>query len=299
MSNRISSHRRFDRRGFTIMELLIAMVIVAIISGIVYSTFTSVLASTETTNIAAEQLYTQSFLTRHIQSNFAQAHAGWQPGAVYRPVSDPQNTITQVMPESIFFFQGKDNGQEDSITFTTSAPISGMTGLPGFFKQVTYEIIDGSEIEMPASSPYYGFTASGPVLRVREVPLMSYGDSFGGQVMSDYANKLLQNAEELGVATPTWTFPVGGMNIRYFDGEEWVEEWDMALEERLPWALDFTFEWRPWGEEVSTASDDAENQFRMVVTIPAGAGIRNAAPAYGRPAIQNTNQNAANAQRPE
>ncbi|MFP6597970.1 MAG: prepilin-type N-terminal cleavage/methylation domain-containing protein [Candidatus Hydrogenedentota bacterium] len=293
MLSRLSEHGLRDRRGFTIMELLIAMVIVAIISAIVYSTFTSVLASTETTNIAAEQLYTQSFLTRHIQTNFTQAHPGWQPGAAYRPTSDPQNTVTQVMAESMFLFEGRDDGQEDSITFTASSPILGMSGLPGFLKQVTYEIIDGSEIEVPTGSPYAGFSTSGPVLRITEIPPMSYGDSLGAEAMSIDVERLQQDAEELGIATPTWTFPVGGMNILYFDGEEWVEDWDMALEERLPWALDFTFAWRPWGEEArASTSESADNEFRMVVTIPAGVGIRNAAPAYGRPAVVNATRNA-------
>ena len=210
----MSSHRRFDGRGFTIMELLIAMVIVAIISSIVYSTFTSVLASTETTNIAAEQLYTQSFLTRHIRTNFTQAHPGWQPGAAYRPLSDAQNTVTQVMPKSIFVFEGRDDGREDSITFTTSSLISGMSGLPGFLKLVTYEIVDGSDIEVPAGSPYAGFSASGPVLRIREVPLMSYGDGYGGETGRYQADERQRDAEEMGIATATWTFPVGGMDVK-------------------------------------------------------------------------------------
>lgn len=283
LKNSPTSHT-LRRRGFTIIELLIAMVIVAIITMIVYSTFSSVIASTETADIAAEQLYTQTFLTRHLHSNTAQINSGWQPGAAYRPMSDANNPVVQVMPESLVLFQGIDNGVEDSITFTTTTGIAGLSGLPGYMKQVTYEIVDGSDIKIPASSPYAGAASKGPVLRVTEVPLMSYGDSLGGEVLADHVNKLQQNAEELGVATPVWTFPVGGMDIQYFNGEEWVKAWDMAVEERLPWALDITFEWRPWGQEISATPDEnAENQFRMVVTIPAGAGIRNAAPAYGRP----------------
>ena len=287
MSKIYNSHRVLQR-GFTIIELLIAMVIVAIITMIVYSTFTTVLASTETTSIAAEQLYTQSFLTRHIRTNFAQANAGWQPGAAFRPVSDSGNLVTQVMPESLFMFEGEDNDFEDTITFTSSAPIFGSSGLPGFYKQVIYEIVDGSDLDIPATSPYSAFAVDGPVLRIQEIPLMSYGDEIGGEIMSKQSDKRLENAEELGITVPVWTFPIGGMDILYFDGEEWVEDWDMLAMERLPWALDFTFTWRPWGEEESFNADDEENQFRMVVTIPAGVGIRNAAPAYGRPDAPNT-----------
>lgn len=256
------------------------MSIVAVIAAIVFSTFVTVISSSETATDASDKLYTQTFLARHLQENLTQASSGWQAGAVYRPQSNAQEPVSQVMPESLYTFIGENNGTEGLLTFSTSTPLSGATGLPGYFKQVTYEIVDGSSVDVPLYVPGGGEKISGSILQVTEVPLMSYGDSLGGEVMSNYTDKLRRNAEDLEIAVPTWTFPVDGMEILYFDGEEWVDSWELEAEERLPWAIDVTFYWRPWGEVDKDAEEDT---FRMVVSIPGGAGIHNATPAYGRP----------------
>ena len=273
--------RRAYLHGFTLIELMIAITISTVITGIVYASFSTVIIATETADRASEQLYTQSFLTRHLTDNVTQAYAGWQAGAVYRPYSDQATRVTQVMPQQIYTFIGTDNGEEDTLTFSTSTPISGATGLPGFFKQVTYELVDASDADLPEFSNSTGAKITGSVLQVTEVPLMGYDDAQGGKIMSDYNTKLKQNVERLEITTPVWVFPVDGMDIKYFDGEEWLDKWDMGVEERLPWAIDVTFIWRPWDEDGS--DNNEEDTFRMALTIPGGAGIRNATPAYGRP----------------
>ena len=285
----IKPHRpiRSGRVGFTIIELLISMTIVSIIMIIIYSTFASVLASTETANIASEQLYTQSFLTRHINQHVSQASSGWQPGAVFRPYSDVSAPIDFVMNDSIFSFSGVDNGEEDSLSFTTSVPLNGSSGLPGYFKQVTYEIVEGSSIEMPEGSPYPRQVADGMVLLVTEVPIMSYDGMNERQLMADRVTAFRDQAESLEISTPMWTFPIGAMEIKYHNGEDWVDEWDMGLEGRLPWAIDMTFFWSPWDDDrAEGVSDDPENQFRMVIAVPGGAGLSNATPEYGRPGVK-------------
>jgi prepilin-type N-terminal cleavage/methylation domain-containing protein len=279
MPNKPSAFQTARRAGFTIIELLIAMTIVAVIGIIVYSTFFTVLTSSEVATDASEKLYTQTFLARHLNENLTQAFPGWQAGAVFRPYSTPQEPISQVMPESLYTFVGENNGTEGLFTFSTSTPLAGASGLPGYFKQVTYEIVDASEVET-AVQGRGADSMSGSVLQITEVPLMSYDDALGGDVMSNYSDKLKQNAEELEIAIPTWTFPIDGMEMLFFDGEEWVDEWDHLAEERLPWAIDLIFYWQPWGQKI--AQEDQET-FRMVVSIPGGAGIRNATPAYGRP----------------
>lgn len=273
------------RGGFTLIELMIAITILVVISGIVYASFSTVISATETATEASEQLYTQSFLTRHLTENITQAYAGWQAGAVYRPYSDQGSMITQVMPETIYAFIGTDNGTEDTLTFSTSTPLSGASGLPGFFKQVTYELVDAADADLPGLRSSSGEPVSGPVLRVTEVPLMSYQDSQGGRIMSDYFSALQENADRMEITTPVWVFPVDGMDIKYFDGEEWVDSWDSVIEERLPWGIEVEFIWRPW-DDGSLQGDEEEDTFRMVLSVPGGAGIRNATPAYGRPERQ-------------
>jgi hypothetical protein len=64
------------------------------------------------------------------------------------------------------------------------------------------------------------------------------------------------------------------VQFRYFDGVDWLEEWDSALQERLPNAVEVTLTF----EEVDMASnqvlfgDDpdgfASNTVRFVIAIP-------------------------------
>ena len=183
------------RAGFTIIELLIAMILVGMVMGIVYSTFISVIISTETANVASEQLYTQSFLTRHLNSHISQASSGWQPGAVFRPYSNEATPVTHVMADGTFSFVGEDKGNEDSLSFTTSVPMNGVGGLPGYFKQVTYSIVDGESIEFPEGSPHAGSVPIGPVLLITEVPIMSYGGVNEGQLMADRVSAFRDHAE--------------------------------------------------------------------------------------------------------
>ena len=287
MNNKGSIPIRSRQRGFTIIELLISMIIVAMVVGIVYSTFTSVLASTETANTASEQLYTQSFITRNLDGHLAQATPGWQPGAVFRPFTDVSAPVSRVMVESLFSFEGVDNGDEDSLSFTTSVPMNGATGLPGYYKQVTYSIVDGASVEWPEGSPYVGIQGEGPVLLVTEVPILSYKGIQEGQSIEDRVRIFKEEAEKLEIATPMWTFPVGAMSIRYHDGEEWIDFWDMTVEERLPWAVEVILYWSPWdNDRASAVSLDPENQFRMVIPLPGGMGIVNASPEYGRPLVE-------------
>lgn len=275
----------YSRNGFTIIELLIAMIISAIVSAMVYATFNSVIASTETATEASDKLYTQTFLTRHLNTHIAQASSGWQPGAVFRPYTDESSPTTTVMQEALVLFNGVDNGEEDRLSFTTSVPMFGASGYPGFMKQVTYAIVDGESIEMPDGSPYVGHQAEGPVLLVTEVPVMSYTDLQVSQTAEIRVEDLKDQLEELELTTPMWTFPVGAMEVRYHDGENWVNEWDLALEERLPWAIEVNLFWSPWGENRSV-SFEPDNQFQMVFTVPGGVGIENASPEYARPKVE-------------
>jgi len=275
------------QKGFTIIELLIAMIISGIVSAIVYATFSSVLESTETANLASEQLYTQSFLTRHLNNHVAQASSGWQPGAVFRPYSNDASPTTTVMPESLVLFEGLENGEEDSLSFTTTAPMFGVSGYPGFMKQVTYSIVDGESIEMPDGSPYAGHKAEGPVLLVTEVPVMSYNELQNGQSAEIRTQELKDYLEDLELSTPIWTFPVGAMEIRYYNGEDWVDSWDLTLEERLPWAIEVNLFWSPWGENRSV-SLEPDNQFTMIIAVPGGVGLENRSPEYARPLVEST-----------
>ena len=285
MSNSLRNHTRLARTGFTIIELLIAIIISAIVSAIVYSTFSSVLASTETAEVASEQLYTQSFLSRHLNTHVAQASSGWQPGAVFRPYTDASSPVATVMEESFMVFTGEDKGEEDSLSFITSAPMFGASGYPGYLKQVSYSIVDAESIDLPEGSPYALQEAEGSVLLVTEVPIMTYTNLTSVSDAERRIEELRDHVESLELATPIWTFPISAMDLRFHDGDSWVDDWDYESMERLPWAIEVNLYWSPWGEN-RTVSLEPDSQFQLIVTVPGGVGVENAHPEYRRPVVE-------------
>ena len=78
------------------------------------------------------------------------------------------------------------------------------------------------------------------------------------------------------------------MNIQYFDGEEWVDDWDSITQGRLPWAVDIRINFARTADELEAEriqhydlEKDAE--FQLVVPIPAGVGVTDMPPDYVRP----------------
>jgi hypothetical protein len=71
--------------------------------------------------------------------------------------------------------------------------------------------------------------------------------------------------------------PVRTLSIRYFDGRDWLEEWDSHDQGRVPWAVEFKVNFAKPKEQL-----DAENgkfnvnddpDLMLVVTIPRGIGV--------------------------
>jgi hypothetical protein len=66
---------------------------------------------------------------------------------------------------------------------------------------------------------------------------------------------------------------VAEVQFRYFDGVDWVEEWDSALQERLPNAVEVTLTFEaaeiPENQMVFEAPpEDADNTVRFVIALP-------------------------------
>ena len=116
-------------RGFTLIEILIAITLLVVIMTIIYACFLTVTESVSMGRITLEELRLRQFLVRSFTSNFATAFADL----------DYQNTQ--------FLFEGINNdgidGPEDSVTFCSTAPLVGGMSLPGDLKLVQYEVIGG------------------------------------------------------------------------------------------------------------------------------------------------------------
>jgi len=129
--------------GFTLLEILIAISIFAVIALILYRSFSTVLNSTERVRTEREQLRIADFLVTHFEKNISGAYLA-SPGAGMR--------TTAFVGEDLDI----DGRSADILVFYTNAARMAGGALPGDTKRVTYslqEVADG----------FYAFT-------VREEP---------------------------------------------------------------------------------------------------------------------------------
>ncbi|HEO70412.1 MAG TPA: prepilin-type N-terminal cleavage/methylation domain-containing protein, partial [Candidatus Hydrogenedentes bacterium] len=123
-----SAYRGTDQgaAGLTLLELLVAVSILAVISGIVYMSLAGVTEATEAARADMEKLRLERFLHRHLVNLF---------GSVY--VDAPC-----MRPDYVFL--GTDgsgsDGPSDMVEFCSSAPLSGGLSLPGMLKRVIIEV---------------------------------------------------------------------------------------------------------------------------------------------------------------
>lgn len=260
--------------------MLIAMTLIVIILAIVYQSFAAVVQSTEDTRRASLELRMRQFLGRSFTSNLAQATEGWSPGAASR---EDQETASASNAGALgrgtmrYWFEG----ESDSMSFATTAPMIGSTGLPGFVKLASYEL---SSESAENESLLDVMAESSMTLKVTETPMVFTGTGIGQGLgsMQSTREQIASTAESIGMETVTWNIPVDSMAIRYYDGENWVDSWDSDQSGRLPWAVDIRINFPvPPEEGFGVLRDPFENpDFRLIYTIPAGAGIHDEPPDY-------------------
>ncbi len=276
------------RAGFTILELLVAMALLAIVVSIVYMTFSTVIQSTEDARAASFEIRTRQFLARSFTANLTQATEGWLPGAAYRGAELAAPEGSEDVPA---IGSGKTrywlDGTSDSLTFVSTAPLAGATGLPGYTKLVTYEVIyEGTEEEGHDLLTDFGLEPEAS-LEVRETPLALSGSGLGVNLgLGDFTREdVTESAEMIGMESVGWDIPIESLEFQYFDGENWLDSWDSSESGRLPWAVDIriNFPVSPEEEFATGFESEKEPDVHFVFTIPAGAGIRDEPPDYVRP----------------
>ena len=277
----ISASTRW-RSGFTLIELMVAIVILSVITSVVYITFDSVIRSTETVRDVQAELEWRSRLSRSLTENLAQAYDPWLPGAGYRAkfapfASDGLNTLAR------FWLLGEDaegpDGPSDTLTFATTAPLPAGVGMPGVFKQVTYRLTasGGAEDEGNALSDDAVFGS----LEISESPVQqSMLDDYDDSLFPDTANEEFEAG-----ASPSWSIPVRTLNFRYFDGDEWVDEWDSRDRLQLPWCVEVRVNFARTEEELEAERNadydvDDDPDLLLVISLPAGIAVRGEPPAY-------------------
>jgi prepilin-type N-terminal cleavage/methylation domain-containing protein len=242
-------------RGFTLLELLVAISVLTVIVGIVFATFASV---TDTMAIArdnADRMGYRMALRRNLTENL---------GAVYADAAGKREE---------FQLAGTDEsgsyGPADTLRFCTSLPMPGAYALPGVMKVVQYSMVSSSEVDASATG-YPGDDPERPgmALQITESPL-AYEEGIEGAVSGSDQLPLVQLA-----------IPVASFDVLYFDGlsQEWKQDWDSLSEQRLPWAVWVRVNF-PRSEE-ERAADSAAGvdltetpDVEVMASIATGAGV--------------------------
>lgn len=267
------------RGGFTLLEVVIAMAILAIVCAIVYGSFYSVTESTMNARAASEQTKTKQFVMRVLRTNLEQAVQGWLPGAADRVPGGDEDVAAVT-----FGFVGKDErgpaGPADALEFVSYAPMPGALVLPGMVKRVTYEVVedDGGEPERVVGA-YNPDHPPAAFLQVTEVPMFGLGNQMEDEPAFEDDEKAF-----------SWLLPIRSMDIRYFDGQRWEDEWDADEEGRLPWAVDVRIN---LPDEAARADEDrfrfdidredgpgAQVDVQFLTALPAGTGVAEPPPVY-------------------
>lgn len=275
--------------GFTLIEIMVAILILSILISMVYLTFSTVAGSTVDARTLNNRLQLETFLRRNLAENLTQAYDPWLPGAMLRFEAGSGATVESAGSDKRYWLVGEDidgaNGPADTLVFASSAPLLGGSGFPGFMKQVSYRISD-EPVEDADFVPDVTALSTRSTLELIEASIEgATGESdagLGGTL--DFGS----DAADVPDVDPAWRTPIRSMNIRYFDGEEWVDEWNSSGAGRLPWSVEFRITFARTDEEEEaerfedySAVDDAD--LLLVVTLPAGAGVYDASHSEAGP----------------
>lgn len=240
--------------GFTLIELMVAITILALATTLVYEAFVSVTTTTELARDEAARLRERQYIGRSLSENFS---------AIY---TDP----ACVTPE--YALLGEDGsgpvGPGDSISFCTTLPMPGAGGLPGQLRGVSYEVVGPDEVN--ADLPTAGFSTDPAAanyapayLLITEHPVVLGSDDFN---LESDADDELSRVRQV---------PISSMDILYYDNEteDWVDDWDSIEKTRLPWAIQVLITLaRTEDEEAMLGADPNEPDIDMTFMLPLGAG---------------------------
>lgn len=250
-------------RGFTLLELMISLGILTAIMLIIYVSFSAVVNATEVTRGVAEDLRMKQFLSRQFRQLLPAVHA---------------DLAVQI---ASYAFVGENGsgaqGPADTLTFCAAVPLLGSNSLPGLYKIVTFEVVDAEAPE--DGDALTGVTTnfeldgedgtSGLMLRYTEEPLTVDVLGEEGSLFSDAG----LDADDYA----SWSVPVRSVDFAYFDGEEWIDDWNSIDLGLLPWAVRVRVNFQKTRADLAIDRErgiDPEDDpdFELMVMIPAGAG---------------------------
>lgn len=256
--------RRPARSGFTLLELMVSISILTVIVSIVYVSFNSIVNSSGVAEAAAKDMRLRQFLSRGFSATIPSVRV--DEGA--------QIQSYQLLGEN----SDGPYGPADTLRFACAQPLLGARSLPGVMKVVTYEVVDRNAGEEEEALTGVEFGEADPDADEPDLLLVYREEPLVVDMLLEEGDGLLESfnaASEAGYAH--WSVPVRSVDFAYFDGEEWVEEWDSLAEGLLPWAIRVRVNFQK-SEEAHDAEQAAgisaldDPDFEVTLPIPCGAG---------------------------
>jgi prepilin-type N-terminal cleavage/methylation domain-containing protein len=198
-----------SKEGFTLIEILVAVAILAMIFGIVFGIFFHIMNSAEEQEERAAIYHKANFILNNISQNAASA---------YIPFAGQYGGEETDLPVFLGTQAESEGAPVDSLSlFTTNSRFAGAT-LAGEIAYVRYEAAEEALDSEPAPDDENNPFALNCVVS----PLFT--------------------AKEEGDEVPQWTLNVRSLAFEYFDGSAWAPGWDYAEQEAFPSALKATLE---------------------------------------------------------
>lgn len=262
------------RHGFTLIEVLIAISILAVIVLVLYSSFSSVTNTMESARVSEEEMRLRMFLQRSFRANFTSVYTD------------------RTMENELYRFVGIDDetrdGPNDSIRFISINALMGGRALPGDLKEVRYGTIGGEESEFNpidfSDDPEWSLDNQRK-LEALETPIFGSNaqeldpdTGFLKPPEEQDSNSSMNIGDQPVYESPSWSVPIRTIDFSYYDGTDWVDEWDSQLLGRLPWCvrirINFARTDQQLEEEKREGLDIVENpDFDMVIPLPSGIGL--------------------------
>jgi len=248
---------------------MVATAIIALVIALVYASLFAVTDATDLARESAMEMRRRQFLSRSFLTNFSSVF-----------------TDEALMDERFAFIgvsESGSGGDMDAVEFCAATPLMGGASPPGAIKRVFYGAVSTNDPGMGLSSfeDEPGDASDAPssdmMLQSSESPVVEpFSDEdlggFGAVPTADLDDDAADSA------AVSWTEPVGSFDVAYFDGQEWVEEWDSLNLGRLPWCVRIRINFVRTEEEAEAdaearLSSEEDPDYELIVPIPTGVGV--------------------------
>ncbi|NIQ38326.1 MAG: prepilin-type N-terminal cleavage/methylation domain-containing protein [Proteobacteria bacterium] len=196
------TRRPNQRAGFTLVEIVVATVILAVVLTIAYRVFSVSYAGLRQIAPERDLFHTARVILDRMADEIQSAY--YRPGLAY----------TGFVGEN----DEKDDAPWDTLTFSTMANFYWIKSTEGIrqsdFLKISYSLVEEEEEE-------------------KERRLIRRQDPAFGP-FEEYSEGI--DSEDRGFNR--LTDDVWGIDFRYFTGEEWVEDWNSGEQEKLPRAVE-------------------------------------------------------------